>query len=168
MRCLFLDFTLPYLVRDSEYPVGGYAVELQTWLKGLVKNGTECGVLTWKGAKKYVANDLDFELLETYDTDKGVKIAKYFYSHIPAMLKATKKFNPDVIIQACCGLNTGIMAYVASRLNVPFVYRVANDMDTDERYKTRLRGYEQIAYRWGLSKADAILCQRSAKGLVSQ
>ena len=75
------------------------------------------------------------------------------------MLRAAREFRPDVIIQACCGLNTGIMGFIANRLSVPFIYRVANDMDVDERYKERLLVYEQLAYRNGLHKSQAILCQ---------
>ena len=50
MKILFVDFTLPYLLKDSEYPVGGWAVELNTWLKGLSANNIHAGVLSWKGA----------------------------------------------------------------------------------------------------------------------
>jgi len=159
MRILFIDFTLPYLLRDSEYPVGGWAVELNTWLKGIIATGHSAGVLTWKGAADYVGTKPGFDLLETYDPDKGVKILKYFYAYIPALLLAAREYDPDILIQACSGLNTGIMAFVARRLGVPFVYRVANDMDVDDRCKTRLRGYEQLAYRYGLRKARAVLCQ---------
>jgi len=159
MKILFIDFSLPYLLKDSNYPVGGWAVELQTWLQGIKQAGAETGVLTWKGASEYVGRPLDFELLGTYNPKQGIKVLKYFYLYIPAMLRAARAFKPDVIIQACCGLNTGIMAFIANRLGVPFIYRVANDMDADERYTDRLRGYEQFAYRSGLHKARAILCQ---------
>ena len=159
MKILFLDFTLPYLIKDSNYPVGGWAVELQTWLQGLKQTKVKTGVLTWKGASEYVGDSKDVRLLDTYNPRQGIKILKYFYLYIPAMLRAAREFRPDVIIQACCGLNTGIMAFIANRLSVPFIYRVANDMDVDERYKERLLVYEQLAYRNGLHRSQAILCQ---------
>ena len=159
MKILFRDFFLPYLLKDSDYPVGGWAVELSTWIKGIVNNCHKVGVLTWQGASDYVGKKNNFDLLDTYDPRKGVKILKHFYYYIPSMLKATRKYEPDIIIQACCGFSTGVMAFIDNQTRVPFVYRVANDMDADERYKMRLKKYEQMAYRYGLSKASAILCQ---------
>ena len=161
MKILFTDFTLPYLLKDSSYPVGGWAVELNSWINGLRVNGHEVGVLTWKGANAFVNKKLDFDLIETYDPDKGIKILKYFYYYIPEQYKKAKNYAPDVIIQACSGIATGIMSFIANKLRVPFIYRVANDMDADQRYRTRLLKYEQIAYKYGLKKTDVILCQNS-------
>jgi glycosyltransferase involved in cell wall biosynthesis len=161
MKLLFVDFTLPYLLKDSQYPVGGFAVQLSSWLKGLVANGCQVGVLSWKGAKNYVNQNTDFDLLDTYDPNKGLKVVKYFYYYIPTLIVVTKKYKPDVVIQACSGVNTGIMAFVSNFLKIPFVYRVANDMDVDGRCNTRLKRYEQRAYYYGLRKSSAILCQNS-------
>jgi glycosyltransferase involved in cell wall biosynthesis len=159
MRILFIDFTLPYLLADATYAVGGWAVQLSSWIKGLTANSHQVGVLTWKGANKFVNKTLDIELIETYDPNKGIKILKYFYDYIPISYKKALQFKPDVIIQACAGLNTGIMAFVADRINIPFVYRVANDIDVDFRYKDNLLLYEQLAYKYGLRRSKMILCQ---------
>ena len=161
MKILFIDFTLPYLLKDSNYPLGGWAVELNSWINGLCANGHQVGVLTWKGANAFANKKLNFDLIETYDPDKGIKILKYFYYYIPEQYKKAKEYTPDVMIQACSGIGTGIMSFIANKLRVPFVYRVANDMDADQRYKTRLLKYEQMAYKYGLKKTDAILCQNS-------
>jgi glycosyltransferase involved in cell wall biosynthesis len=161
MKLLFVDFTLPYLLKDSQYPVGGYSVELSIWLSSLVASNYKVGVLTWEGANKYVNKNLEFTLLDTYDPKKGVKIAKYFYSYIPKLIKVANKYQPDVIVQACSGLNTGIMAFVAKKINVPFIYRVANDLDVDSRCESKLKKYQYWAYLYGLKRASAIICQNS-------
>lgn len=159
MRILFYDFTLPYLLKDSEYPVGGFAVQLGGWIKCFSYTNHKVGVLSFDGANLHVGKALDFDLIDTYDPDKGVKIAKYFYSYIPKLIKGAKSFNADVIIQACAGVNTGIMAFVSSICGVPFVYRVANDMDVDGRCHSRLQKYEQMAFYYGLKKSSMIICQ---------
>lgn len=161
MKLLFIDFNLPYLLCGSTSPVGGWAIELYSWIKGFTSNGHHVGVLTWKGANKFVNKKLEFDLIETFDPDKGFKILKYFSYYIPEIYKKSKQFAPDVIIQACASLHTGIMKFVAGRLNVPFIYRVANDMDTDHRYRSRLKNYEQISYKYGLKASNAIICQNS-------
>lgn len=159
MKILFIDFNLPYLLRDALYPIGGWAIELDAWIKGLRANGHQIGVLTWKGANHFAGKKLNFDLIETYDPAKGVRIIKYFYYYIPALYKKTAGYEPDVIIQACAEHYTGIMAVIAKTLKVPFLYRVANDMDTDQRYKEGMPKYAQIAYQYGLKNADAVLCQ---------
>ncbi|NRA18531.1 MAG: glycosyltransferase family 4 protein [Oceanospirillaceae bacterium] len=159
MRILFVDFTLPYLLKDSEYPVGGFAVQLGNWINALILAGETVGVLSFNEANRYVNKTLDFELIDTYDPNKGAKVLKYFYSYIPKLICGAKQFKPDVIIQACAGVNTGIMAFVALVCGVPFIYRVANDMDVDGRCHNRLKQYEQYCYYYGLKRSTAIICQ---------
>lgn len=161
MKILFIDFTLPYLLKDEQYPIGGWAIELHTWLKGLNEHGIQLGIITWKGASRYVNQKLDYCLLETYDPKKGIPIIKYFYYYMPTIFAAVKKFSPDIIIQSCSGLQTGIMAFIAKLLNIPFVYRAASDRDSDRRYKKNLPWYASIAYRYGLKNASIILAQNN-------
>ncbi|MBF0234975.1 MAG: glycosyltransferase [Desulfamplus sp.] len=161
MRFLFIDFTLPYLLKDASYPVGGWAVQLNAWIRGLTACGHQVGVLTWKGANDFIKKPLEFELIETYDPAKGIKILKYFYNYVPTLYKKSSEYQPDVIIQACAGLNTGIMAWISRRLKTPFVHRIANDVDVDQRYQKTLKKYEQKAYEYGLKKSNMVLCQNS-------
>lgn len=159
MKILFIDFTLPYLLKDSSHPVGGWAVQLNAWINGLRANGQQVGVLTWKGTNNFVNKKLDFDLIETYDPDRGIKIIKYFYDYIPTLYKKTVQYKPDVIIQACAGLNTGIMAFIAGRLNIPFIHRCASNIDSPPYYNNKQLKYEQLLYKYGLKKAALILCQ---------
>lgn len=159
MRILFIEFKLPYLLKDADYPAGGYAVELLNWLNGFAEKECQCGVLTWRGANDYIGKAFPFQLLETYSPNKGIKILKYFYLHIPLLFKSAKTFRPDVLIQAVSGLQTGMMAFVAHILGVPFVYRVASDMDADNRYRAMMPWYAGVAYRYGLRRASVIICQ---------
>lgn len=159
MKILFIEFKLPYLLENKDFPAGGYAVELLNWLKGFTALECQCGVLTWKGANAHVGKKLPFSLLETYPKGKGFKFLKLFYMQIPALYKAAKSYQPDVIIQAVSGLQTGMMALIARTLKVPFIYRVASDMDVDQRAKTTMPWYAFIAYQYGLRSSSAIVCQ---------
>jgi glycosyltransferase involved in cell wall biosynthesis len=159
MRILFCDFSLPYLLADSDYPVGGFAVQLEQWLQGLAALGAESGVLTCAGANAFVERTLPFELIESYDPKVGVRVIKYFYSYIPSMLAGARAFRPDAILQSCASVHTGILAYVARRLRVPFAYRVASDSEVDGRIKNVLKPYENFAYRRGVTASDLVVCQ---------
>ncbi|HEY3637455.1 MAG TPA: glycosyltransferase family 4 protein [Rhizomicrobium sp.] len=161
MRLLFIDFTLPYLLRDSEFPVGGWAVQLRQWLLGLTALGHQSGVITWKGANAFTGPQSVCELLESHDPKAGIRILKYGYSHIPSMYGAARAWRPDVIIQSTRAIETGIAAFIARRLGVPFVFRVASDADVDARSRIGMPGYARLAYAYGLRNADLIICQNS-------
>lgn len=159
MKILFIDFRLPYLLKEENYPVGGYAVELKSWLNGLVAINCQCGVLVEQGANQLVNKKTPYQLLETYDPNQGIKALKYLYKYLPCLYKVAKSFKPDVIVQGIPELQTGMMAWVAHRLKVPFVYRVASDLDVDQRSRNIIPLYTQFLYRYGLNKSSAILCQ---------
>jgi glycosyltransferase involved in cell wall biosynthesis len=161
MRVLFIDFSLPHLLRDSEFPAGGWAIQLRQWLGGLSNLGHRCGVITWKGANAYVGAQPLCELVESHDPAAGIKVLKYAYSHIPSIQAAARAWQPDVMVQSTRSVETGIMAFIARRLGVPFVYRVASDADMDDRYRIGLPGYARLAYGYGLRGTDLIICQNS-------
>jgi glycosyltransferase involved in cell wall biosynthesis len=159
MKILFIDFVLPYLLKDAPYPVGGWSVQLHAWLKGLAASGNRPGILTWKGANAFVNKRVDFDLVETYDPALGLKKLRLFYYRLPELYKRAREFKPDVMIQACAGMDTGIMYGIAKTMGVPFIYRVANDADADSRHKAHLRFYEQLSFAYGLKNSHMILCQ---------
>ena len=159
MRLLFIDFRLPYLLKDASYHIGGWTVQLKNWIDGLQATGHHVGVLTWRGANDYTHNDFSQILIETYDPGKGIPVVKYLYSYIPSLLRSARKYKPDILIQATSGLHTGILAFVADKLGVPFVHRVSNDDDTDERIRSKITKYQLMAYRYGVARADLVLCQ---------
>jgi glycosyltransferase involved in cell wall biosynthesis len=159
VRILSIDFYIPYLLNDENYPIGGWAIELSIWLCALEDAGHEVALLTWKGALAHVGPGQRIKLIETYDPARGVRIAKYFYSHIPKILAAARAYRPDIIIQGARGVQTAIMAFVAGQLGIPFVYRVVSDADVDERYKIGLRHYEWLSYSWARHRTAGFLCQ---------
>lgn len=159
MRILSIDFSIPYLLKDDNYPIGGWAVQLSIWLRALENAGHEAALLTWKGALAHVGSSQQIKLIETYDPAHGVRVAKYFYSYIPKILAAARAYRPDVMIQGISGVHTAIMAFVAGQLGIPFVHRITNDINVDERCKTCLRSYEWLAYSWARHRTAAFLCQ---------
>lgn len=160
MKILFIEFFLPHLLKDSDFPAGGWTNELRSWLEGLRQCDCKIGVLTWKGAGEYVGKEVGFDLIETYKPKTGIKFLRYFYVYLPALMKAAKEFAPDVIIQSSSGLETGMMGYIANSLHIPFVHRVASDRDADDRiYKTTIPFYAKLGYRYGLRQTTATICQ---------
>lgn len=162
MKILFFDQTLPHLLKDADYPVGGWAVELSNWILGLQAIGAEVEVLTWRGANDYVGRQTHVQLREAYRPEGGIKVLKYLYHHVPAIVAAIRAARPDVVIQACSGLYTGIIAFAAKETGVPFVHRLAIDSDVDDRLReVTPQLYARAAYRWGMARASGVLCQNA-------
>lgn len=161
MRVLFIDSSLPELLRDANYPAGGWAVQLRELLLGLRQTGHHAGVLVPSGTKSLAGPQDICELLETYDPARGIRKLRLFNYFVPAMLKAARAFHPDIVFQSCAGLDTGLMAFVARRLRVPFVHRVASDADTDDRCAERLSRRDFWIYNQGLKSAQLLICQNN-------
>lgn len=152
---------MPFLLKDADYPVGGATIEWYAWIKGLEANNCEVGVLTWKGAEKYVGNNESINLVEAYDPAVGIRKFRWLYYRYPILYKTIKSYNPDFIIQECAGFNTGIMAYIGKKLNIPFIYRIANDIDTDGRLTRKLNYRQRLFFTYGLKHSSAIFCQNT-------
>lgn len=161
LKLLFLNFNLPYLIRDENYPIGGTTVALYGLIKGLIQSNCKVGVLTWKGARNYVGRSIDFDIVETFKLNEGIRRLRWVYKIYPSFFRAIRDYEPNYLIQSCAGVETGAMGLISKRLNIPFIYRVANDMDADHRYRERLNFTEQLIYRYGLKRSDAIFCQNT-------
>jgi len=161
MKLLFLDFHIPYLLKDTDDPIGGACVRQYALAKGIIELGHQVGILTWKGAKEFVGKDVGFDLVETFLLNDGIRKLRWFYKRFPSLIRAVKKYNPDYLIQKSSGSYTGVMAFISDLLKIPFVYMASNDVDADGRYKENLNLIEQITYKYGLKRAKAIFTQNS-------
>ena len=159
MRILFHDFKMPYLLKNLQFPIGGFTIRLKQIIQELSKYDNDVAVITWEGSNNFVEQAHDFKLLEAYSPEKGIKKIGWIYYKLPKLYKTVKIFNPDVIIQGCASINSGFFALISKILKIPFIYMAANDIDSDDRYKYRLNIQEQIGFRYGLKHCDGIICQ---------
>ncbi len=160
-RLLFLDLDLPYLLKDVGHPVGGACVRQYALAKGIVALGHKVGILTWKGAESYIQKEVEFDIVESLALSKGDQKLRWIYHIYPALYKAIKSYQPDIVFQKCSGLITGVLAFISKRLDIPFVYIAANDIDTDGRYRDRLRYIDIKLYEYGIKNAEQLIVQNS-------
>ncbi len=160
-KLLFLDLDLPYLLKDVAYPVGGACARQYALAKGLVTLGHKVGILTWKGAKDYIQKEVEFDIVESFTLSKGNQKLRWIYHIYPALYKAIKSYQPDIVFQKCCGLITGVIAFISKRLDISFVYIAANDIDADGRYRDCLRYIDIKLYEYGITNAEQLILQNS-------
>lgn len=161
MKILYFDLDIPYLIKNDGTPTGGAAVEWASWLKGFKEAGHEASILSWVGANKFTAPNNEFNIVEGIELSGGIKILKWFTHRFLKLYKAISKNKPDLLVKECADAYTGILAIVAKLLKIKFLYRVANDLDTDERYKKKLSLFDRKLFEVGLFFSDYILCQNA-------
>lgn len=159
IKILYFDHYFPFLLKNTNSHVGGASIEWYAWIEGLIKNGIEVGVLTWKGSNQYIGRKLEFELIEGYSNiEKNNKMNLSFKTFFD-MYKTIKKYNPDYIVQEVMGPITGMLSIISQILRKKFIFRLASDRDADQRKKTNLPYYKLVLYNYGLKHANYICCQ---------
>ena len=158
-KFLFLDFEIPYLLKDTQNLIGGACVRVHAFSKGLTELGHKVGFLTWKGANTFVNSKSELELVETYSVNGGIRKLRWFYLRFPLLLLRTKSFNPDFVICKSPSSSLGIMAIICLFLRVKLVFMLTNDIVADNRFKKRQNKINQVLYSFGLQFSHAIFCQ---------
>jgi len=163
MKFLFFSNELPLVLKNDNKNTGGAAVQWYSWMNGFIATGHTFGILTWKGAKKYIDKlNTDYDIVESYNLYKGIKSIRLIYYRLPMLFLAIKNYQPDYLIQASATLQTGILMIIAKLLRIKFVHRVAHDAHTDHRINLMLKNKRTILfYRIGLKYSDYIIAQNN-------
>ncbi|MFW6286967.1 MAG: glycosyltransferase family 4 protein [Candidatus Sumerlaeota bacterium] len=74
---------------------------------------------------------------------------------------ALKRIRPDVLVQFCAGMETGIVGHYSARHGVPSVFMVSSDPDVDGRFESQSPFWLRRSYLYGLERMDAVICQNT-------
>jgi glycosyltransferase involved in cell wall biosynthesis len=167
MKLLFLDSRIPFLLENKGEPVGGASVRVFQLIRELSEQGHQAGILTWLGASEKIDGDPGFDIVESFrpldlkpQLKSKIKGYDFFYDRY-LMYQEIKQYQPDFIFQICAAINTGALAFIAARLNIPFVFLAASNADADGDYLSILNRTERFSYHYGLRKARLVVCQNA-------
>ncbi len=167
MKLLFFDQRIPFLLENRGEPIGGASTRVFHLITELSRQGHRTGILTWIGANSKVKEHPGFDIVESYrfldlipHSRSKIKGYDFIYDRF-LMYKAVKAYNPDFMFQICSALNTGVLAWIANRLSIPFVFLAASNADADGGYENILNKISQYSYQYGLRNARLIICQNS-------
>jgi glycosyltransferase involved in cell wall biosynthesis len=169
MKILFYNFSLPYLLSKDSDNQGGIAVEWLNWINAFRQLNQDVALLTFKGAKKIINSEVDFEIIESYDPKYGLPKLRILYVQIPSIIRDIKKYNPDIILQGGANLHCVIMGICSKLTNKKFIHRIASDADVDKRIIQLIdvdgrinqmgSGFELFIYRHGRKLVDGFSVQ---------
>ena len=154
---LFVDFKIHYLFNKIEYPTGGATVQAFAWIEGLKKIGQKISVLV--DDTQVTIKDENIKFLNTFQDNRNDKKIKWLYQKYPILKKAINDSNPDYVYQAGAGFITYVLVHICTKFSIPFIHRIANDVDVDKRIRKRLPFLQCFFYNRALIKANYILCQ---------
>ncbi len=161
-KILFFDLHLQYLYTSKNKVVGGAATQQFSWVEGFVKNNYNIGILVFENNyENIICNDPNITFIKIYDENKGIPKFRFIFYRIPLLFSAILKYKPCYIYQACSGFNTALAAIISQIVGSKFIFRSANDIDSDDRYKKRLNLKERLGYNIGLKRAKFIACQNN-------
>jgi len=155
-KILFFDFKINRLLTDPLFASGGSTVQIYSWIQGLTSLKHRVGIFV--DAKKQNKSNEYIDELDMYDHSHGIPKLRWIYYRFPWLFKEIRRYRPDYIYQSCAGFTTAIAALISRILKIPFIYRVANDIDSDERIK-KLPPHAYWGYLWGIRSASYIVCQ---------
>ncbi|MCB9207950.1 MAG: glycosyltransferase [Ignavibacteriales bacterium] len=158
-KILYFDMQIPYLLKGESKPIGGAAIEWITWLEAFNKIGTKAALLTWKDNSFKKIKHTNFEIIESFELDKGIPKIRFLTYQLPQLIKVVRRYKPDIIAQEGANRYTGIFALISKILNISFVHRIASDMDVDGRISKNMSNYYLKFYYWGIKSASHISCQ---------
>jgi len=160
VKLLFYDSEIPEFLKNSRKTLGGACVRQYAIAQGLVANGCQVGILTWKGAKEYVGkNNLQFDLVESFPRNKGIKVLRAFYLWMPLLYKAVNSYKPDYLFQKGAAPITFMIGVISRLSGTRFVYLATSNKDGDNQLATVRNRFSRNLYYMGLKMAEAIVCQ---------
>lgn len=127
--------------------------------KWLAARGHDVSVVVWsEGQDSNLVVD-GVRVLSVCRRDAGVPGLRFFVPRWTSLCRALARADADIYYHNCAEYITGQVALWARSHSRKFVYSIASDPECDPRL-TILNSYrERILYRYGLTRADAVVSQ---------
>jgi len=159
MKIMFYDPKYAFAIKDPSYPVGGATIQLKNWVEGFSKMNVEVMVMTLDIPDLNYNDANGTKLIPAYVNSRGIKVLRWLYYRIPSIYKKIKQYQPEIIIQAKASFISGVLALLCKILKITFIYRVANDIETDGRLILKTSSIDSKIFTHSLKYASAIICQ---------
>ena len=162
MKILFYDhYRFISLISNEKNEVhGGFTKQMRGWLDGFINNGWNVGVMVLNGQKEILEKaHFNYDYIETYDQDKGLKYFRLISIIIPSYLKVIKKNKPDYLFLGGADYHVAILFFICKILKIKTIYRPTNDIEFDDRLHSRKTYLAIQIFKLGRRLSDIIICQ---------
>lgn len=159
-KFLFFDNQIINVLRKSEKPSGGSAVQTFGWIRGLIAEKQDVVVMTeLKNAGEIKESCRDIRLVPFYDRNKGIRWIRWIYYRIPHIYRTIKRERPDYVYQGVPEWTTFVLGVICKMLGIKFVVRISNDFIVDDRILKKFSKSYRFLQDKGIGMAHCVLCQ---------
>ncbi|HEY3299068.1 MAG TPA: glycosyltransferase family 4 protein [Armatimonadota bacterium] len=147
------------LTGDNPVKVGGAEVQLKLVAAALRKLGHDVTfIVPDVGQPDRVVTESGMEVVKVPMNSRYLPGVR-FCTRIVRFLRTLSDVRADVYCQMMRGMCTGLVAYHCKRVNRPFVFSVASNIDVDYSLPDWIEAQERLLFRYGISRADAVVVQ---------
>ena len=133
-KIILYDSNYYEYILKKNLKVGGATVELHSWIHGLIENDYDVAVFS----NNVPENSINIDGIDFFNVKKVTNSYKKVTMTYFNLYKKIKDIKPDYVFQECAGTITGILSNICYRLGIPFIYRIANDVEVDKRINKKL------------------------------
>jgi glycosyltransferase involved in cell wall biosynthesis len=159
-KFLFLDDKIINILRLTDQPSGGAAVQTYGWVRGLSEIDQDVVVLTNLKANETLKEECkNIKLIPLYNKNKGMRWLRWVYYRLPYLYSEIKKTKPDFLYQSVPGWQSFIIGIICRVLHVKYLLRISNDFLVDKRFYRKSSRVHNFLMNLGFMSTHSILCQ---------
>jgi glycosyltransferase involved in cell wall biosynthesis len=159
-KFFFIESSVKGLIVKEEVVGGGAAVQTLVWMNALKHQGHQVFLANFENDNRELKDAYrNLRLINTYDTEKGVRWLRWVYYRYPRIYKALKKCKPDFLYESIPFWGSFMHSFICRSLGIKHVIRISNDNLLDKRLRNTASKAHQFFLFWGLKTCDVILSQ---------
>ncbi len=162
--CILGLQSLPLLARSfTDFTPGGAELQQVLLARAFVKAGYDvCMVVIDLGQGEGSVYD-KITAYKAHRPKEGMPIIRFVYPRWVKIWRALWRANADVYYTSVAGMHVGLLAMFCQRYLRKFIYRTSHDNDCEAKELGQRVRYtrDQMLFKFGLRRADAILSQSS-------
>ncbi len=159
-KFFFIESSVKGLIVKEERVGGGAAVQTLVWMNALKQQGHQVFLASFENDNRELKDEYkNLELVNTYDTEKGIRWFRWVYYRYPKVFMAFKKLSPDYLYESIPFWGSFMHSLFCKILGITHIIRISNDNLLDKRLMNTASKTHQFFLFWGLRTCDIILSQ---------
>lgn len=157
--CFVAHYAYRALTGQGSGHIGGVERQISMMAKWLASRGHDVSVVVWSEGQDNTLVVDGVRILGVCRKDAGVPGLRFFIPRWTSLRRALASADADIYYHNCAEYITGQVAMWARGHSRKFVYSVASDPECDPHLGILKSYRERLLYRYGLTRADAVVAQ---------
>jgi glycosyltransferase involved in cell wall biosynthesis len=143
--------------------IGGAERQQVLLARGLASRGHAVALVTLDHGQGDGVTHAGVTVRPAYATTAGVPVLRFLHPRWTGLMRAMRRADPDIVYQMGGDAETGQVALWCRAAGRSFAFALASDADVDPALPLLNTRRQQVLYRAGLHRADAVIAQTDAQ-----